>query len=1511
MTPSQGLYRSEFEHDACGVGLIADTKGRPSHHIVDSCLTMLERMDHRGACGCDPSTGDGSGIMTSLPVDFYNSLLEDQGVELSDGNELAVGMLFLPKDTLLRQHTMSMIDENIESSNLKLLAWRQVPRNSDFMGSLAEKSVPSIWQVFVEGDKGLEIRALLYALRRQIEMEFENDERFNKDRPYFCSFSNQTIVYKGMLKVDQLRGFYPDLSDPLYESNFALVHSRFSTNTFPSWERAQPFRNLCHNGEINTLRGNVNRMHSREDLQFPSRTETGERRSVLTEGGSDSMILDNAIELLVHSGRSLPHAMMMVIPEAWEKDRQMDPARKAFYEYHACLMEPWDGPACLPFSDGRFVGAVLDRNGLRPCRYMLTADGLAVLSSEAGVYDIDESQIIEKGRVSPGRMFLVDLEEQRIISDEELKRSLSESKPYKEWLDHLISLDQLGHADELKTNPEQCRCLRRNFGYSLEDLEHIITPMAEKGKEALGSMGNDTPLAVLSDHCRPLFDYFKQLFAQVTNPPLDAIREDLVTAMVTYVGSDSHLTSDGSHHCRRLRLDRPVISNQDLARIGNLNEGPTRSIIISLLYDGGSGLKGLEGALKSIFKQVDEALFEGISILILSDRGVNNNFQAVPSLLASSAVHHYLIRSGMRASCGIVVESGEPREVHHFCCLIGYGASAVNPYLALDGLRDLDIETPFEKRIGNYLDAANKGITKVMSKMGISTLQSYRGAQIFEAIGLSDELVSRYFTGTTNRLGGIGLATISDEIEMNHEVAYSSISGSSLPVGGIYSWRRSGESHHYTPSVVANLQQASQTGNFETYQAYSKMVNDSSRSAKTLRGLLDFKSTNASIDLDEVEPWTEIVKRFKTGAMSYGSISSEAHRTLAIAMNEIEGKSNTGEGGEEEDRYSRDSSARSRIKQVASGRFGVTISYLASADEIQIKMAQGAKPGEGGHLPGEKVFPWIAKTRNSTPFVGLISPPPHHDIYSIEDLAQLIFDLKSCNPSARISVKLVSEAGVGTIAAGVAKGLADVVLISGYDGGTGASPKTSIMHSGLPWELGLAETNQTLLLNGLRKRIKIECDGQLKTGRDVAIAALLGADEYGFATAPLVSMGCVMMRKCHLNTCPVGIATQDENLRKNFKGKPEHVINFFHFVAEELRRIMAELGFRTLDEMVGRVEMLEQVKDIAHRKAGTLNLSSLLFKAKPSLGVRSFDVDLELDPIAGSKDQLLIEKFGKVESVEIDIGNEDRSLGTGLSAHVESLRSAERLSRKKRETEESRRPSSGQIRLFDNSEFRIFARGSAGQSAAAFLAKGLRLEIEGEANDYLGKGMSGGVVVVKPKRSAAFVAANNTIIGNVAFYGATSGSAFISGRAGERFCVRNSGVKVVVEGIGDHGCEYMTGGRVVILGSTGKNFGAGMSGGYAFVFDKDGSFQSKCNLEMIRLDRSHVFHEELHRFLELHVQETASEKAKEILSDWEISKSHFVRVVPIEYEKALLRKDSEMQVVKSTMRESKKLLGYA
>ena len=1486
----QGLYQPGAEHDACGVGFLANLAGECSHALVRQALDILVNLDHRGGCGCEPNTGDGAGILLQLPDRFLRRVCASLSFQLPPPGQYGVGMVFTSPEAPEREAAQAAMETILREEGLSVLGWRGIPTQNASLGATARDAEPFMRQLFVgrpaECADQLAFERRLYLARKRSVQEIR---RSGLDCCwYVASLSSRTVIYKGMLTTSQLENYYPDLSEPDLESALALVHSRFSTNTFPLWERSHPYRFLAHNGEINTLRGNINWMHARQAL-FSSAlfgADFAKLSPIINSNGSDSAMFDNCLELLVMAGRSLPHAIMMMVPEPWENHESMDPGLRAFYQFHACLMEPWDGPAALTFTDGRYIGAVLDRNGLRPLRYYVTSDGLVLLASEAGVLPIEPSRVIEKGRVQPGRMFLVDLEEGRIVPDREIKEELAAQHPYSNWItEHQVALGDLPPSVG-EPRREEAPLIRRQqaFGYSFEDLRLILEPMARDGMQPLGSMGTDTPLAVLSLRPQLLYDYFKQLFAQVTNPPIDPIREELITSTLTLLGAEANLLEPTPESARMIRLEHPLLCDRDLAKLASLQLPGFGVETLTLLFSAKDGADRMEQALNELFGAADAAVARGKNILILSDRGLNAEKAALPALLALSGLHHHLIRRGTRTRVALVLESGEPREVHHFAVLIGYGADAINPYLAFETLDDM-IDQGWlagidrESAAKHYLKAAVKGIVKTMAKMGISTIQSYRGAQIFEAVGLHDSVIERHFTWTASRIQGMTLEGIATETLARHGRAFPkrSIPPLTLEPGGAYQWRKDGEEHLFNPLSIHALQKAARSGDYLDFKVFSALINDRSTKHCTLRGLLAFKSVQP-VPIEEVEPVEEIVKRFKTGAMSYGSISLEAHEALAIAMNRIGGKSNTGEGGEDPERYSWTNedgdSKNSAIKQVASARFGVTSHYLSNAREIQIKMAQGAKPGEGGELPGLKVHPWIARTRHTTPGVGLISPPPHHDIYSIEDLAELIHDLKNANRRARISVKLVSEAGVGTVAAGVAKAHADVVLISGYDGGTGASPLSSIRHAGLPWELGLAETHQTLVLNGLRDRIAVETDGQLKTGRDVAIAALLGAEEFGFATAPLVTLGCLMMRVCHLNTCPVGVATQDPRLRGKFTGKPEYVINFMMFVARELREIMAQLGFRTVNEMVGRSDLLEPRQAIEHWKARGIDLSNILYRppGKPEEcryccktqdhGLEaSLDLSVLLDLCRPA-----IERGEKV-SAELPIRNVNRVVGTILGNEITRAHGAAGL---------------------PPDTVRLLFRGSAGQSFGAFIPKGVTLELEGDANDYLGKGLSGGKIVLYPPARAGFVAEENIITGNVAAYGATGGELYIRGVAGERFCVRNSGACAVVEGLGDHGCEYMTGGIVAVLGATGRNFAAGMSGGVAYVLDQAGDFATRCNTQMVFLEKPEAEDQALLKaMIERHLEYTGSARAEAILSDWEGHLPRFVKVMPQDYKRVL------------------------
>ena len=1495
----QGLYLPEFERDNCGAGFICNLHGKKSNKIIHDALEILVKLEHRGAVSSDGKTGDGAGILIEIPHEFFKMKVD---FDLPAAREYAVGMSFLPPSSNQKDFCKSILEEEIKKQGLEVLGWRNVPVNKGALGYAAAKVEPAIEQIFI-GKNGQdltekEFNAKLFAARKISEHAVIHSKLSEREHYYFPSFSNTTIIYKGLLMPEDIRNYYTDLSDPTLTTRLALVHQRFSTNTFPSWDLAQPFKYMCHNGEINTLRGNVNRMIARQELMESPLFGDNIKKlfPIILDGKSDSACMDMAVELLLMTDRSLPEVMMMMVPEAWERDTQMDPKKKAFYEYNACIMEPWDGPASVPFTDGNYIGALLDRNGLRPSRYTVTKDGYVIMSSETGVLPIEPKDVVKHGRLEPGKMFLVDMNEGRIVNDEEIKSKIVSDRPYQEWLDgNLLPLKNVPYTGNL-CPVEDTSLLKRQkiFGYTQEEIKKIIAPMALNGKEAIGSMGTDTPLAVLSDKTQLLYNYFKQLFAQVTNPPLDGIREEIVTDFSLAIGGDVNIFDISEKQCQKLKIQNPVISNEDLDKLKQIDHPHFKAHTVEALYEISKGLNGMEAQLENMVKEVYTAVSEGCNIIIISDRNVSKEYAPIPMLLACSNISNELSRLNKRSTFGIIIESAEPREPHHFATLFGYGASAINPYMINEIIQKEVTEQTYhditaEDAIDNFNKAIAKGVLKIMNKIGISTLHSYRASQIFEILGLSSDFTEKYFPNTPSRIEGIGLYEIEKEVFKRHSNAFpkKTIAESTyLPIGGDYRWRRNGERHMFNPTTVAKLQQAVRSNSYKTYQDYAQHINEQSKELMTLRGLFEFDNFDP-IPLDEVEPWTEIVKRFKTGAMSYGSISEEAHENLAIAMNRIGGKSNSGEGGEDLERFRKELNGdlkNSAIKQVASGRFGVSINYLTNAEEIQIKMAQGAKPGEGGQLPGEKVLPWIAKTRNSTPYVGLISPPPHHDIYSIEDLAQLIYDLKNANRAARINVKLVSKVGVGTIAAGVAKAKADVILISGYDGGTGASPLTSLKHCGLPWELGVAEAQQTLVLNGLRNRVVLECDGQLKTGRDVAIAALLGAEEFGFATAPLVASGCIMMRACHLNTCPVGIATQNPELRKNFKGTPEHVINFMYFVAQELREIMAKLGFRTVEEMVGQSQKIKTARAIDHFKAKGLDLSSILHKPeskRPLYNTETQDhgldnvLDFEIIRLAHPA----IYRKEKM-NYHFDIKNTDRSVGAILSNEISKIY--------------------GDTGLPEDT-LKLYFTGSAGQSFGAFATKGITMKVTGNTNDYLGKGLSGAKLIVKTPEEATFESEENIIVGNVSLYGAINGEAYINGIAGERFCVRNSGATAVVEGVGDHGCEYMTGGKVVVLGKTGRNFAAGMSGGIAYVLDPTDEFKNgNCNMEMInfeKIERNEA--KELKQLIKNHLKYTQSELAYRILDDWENYLPKFVKVMPTDYKKALER-IAEEQMSNST-----------
>jgi len=1483
----QGLYSPEFEHDNCGAGFICSLQGKKTNDIIHKALNILCKLEHRGAVSSDGKTGDGAGILIEIPHDFFNTKCD---FELPTLGEYAVGMVFLPQKENQRTYCIGVFESEIKKQKMKVLGWRKVPVNRDIVGNIAAQTEPFIMQVFI-GKDNLEItehefNVKLFIARKIAEHTILSSKLSQAQYFYLSSLSLNTLIYKGLLIPEDIKDYYPDLSDPSVITRLALVHQRFSTNTFPTWDLAQPFRYMCHNGEINTFKGNFSRMQTREELLdspfFGS--DIKEIIPVILPGKSDSASMDMVVELLLATGRSLPEVMMMLVPEAWEKHLSMDEDKKAFYKYNSCIMEPWDGPASIPFTDGKYIGAVLDRNGLRPSRYSVTKDGYVVMSSETGVLDVAPKNIERHGRLEPGKMFLVDMDEGRIIEDEEIKTEISKKYPYQKWLDeNLLTLKNIPYTGNVTPNEkEDFETRMRMFGYTHEDINTIIIPMSKLAKEAIGSMGTDTPLAVLSNKPQLLFNYFKQLFAQVTNPPLDGIREEIITDTSLTIGNEFNLFNITSNHSKKLSIQNPIISNEDLDKIKFIKNDHFKSFTVPALYNINSGLNGLEDALDSIVKSIESQLDKGVNIIILSDRGVSKSLAPIPILLATAHVHNALKRLKKRSKFGIIIESAEPREPHHFALLFGYGASAINPFMVNEIIINQAskgiINIKSDKAIINFNKAIATGIVKIMNKIGISTLHSYRGAQIFEALGLSEKFINRFFCNTATRIQGIGLYEIEKEINFKHKKAYSHQSNTGLPleIGGDYRWRRDGEAHAVNPLTIASLQKAVRQENPKSYKSFSKMINDQNERLMTLRGLFEFSSFDP-IPIDQVEPWTEIVKRFKTGAMSLGSISQEAHENLAIAMNKIGGKSNSGEGGEDTKRFTPDKNGNLRnsaIKQVASGRFGVSSHFLSSAQEIQIKMAQGAKPGEGGQLPGPKVNPYIASVRNSTAYVGLISPPPHHDIYSIEDLSQLIYDLKNANRFARINVKLVSEVGVGTIAAGVAKAKADVILISGFDGGTGASPLTSLKHAGLPWELGIAEAQQTLVMNNLRSRIVLECDGQMKTGRDVAIACLLGAEEFGFSTAPLIASGCIMMRACHLNTCPVGIATQDPELRKNFKGKPEHIINYMHFVAEELREIMSELGFRTIDEMVGQSQKLSMNKAISHFKAKGIDLSRILYKPNVPSGYRERNMvpqDHKLENVLDFKiinqaQPAIVKKSS--QNLKFPIKNTNRTVGAILSNEISKLYGAKGLPK---------------------NTLKINFNGTAGQSFGAFSVSGLFMKIIGTANDYFGKGLSGATLVAKVPEEATFIPHENVIIGNVSLYGATKGEAYINGIAGERFCVRNSGAKAVVEGIGDHGCEYMTGGIAVILGDFGRNFAAGMSGGIAYIYNENNFFdEKKFNLEMIELENLlEDDTKKLFNLLKNHFEYTKSPKANDILKNWSKSKNNFIKVMPTDYKRAL------------------------
>jgi glutamate synthase domain-containing protein 2/glutamate synthase domain-containing protein 1/glutamate synthase domain-containing protein 3 len=1484
---AEGLYIPSTEHDSCGVGFVADLKGIQTYQTVCDAITVLENMEHRGATGSDPNTGDGAGILIQIPDKFLRAECEFRDIELPPKGDYATGVVFLPKLPEDRHIVETMFEHEVNKEGQKFLGWRDVPTDNSEIGETAKSVEPVMKQILVARGKNTkpeDFEKILFYIRKKIWLKVSKTEIQQKNIFYVCSLSSKILIYKGQLRAIQLRTYFPDLSNPEIASAIALVHSRYSTNTFPTWSLAHPYRIIAHNGEINTLRGNVNRLNAREQ-QFKSEYFGDKLKNIypiIAPSRSDSSTFDNALELLVVNGRSLPHALMMMIPEAWSGDKNMSQKKKDFYKYHSALMEPWDGPSSVAFTDGRFIGSILDRNGLRPARYWKTNDDKIIMASEAGVLPVANSDIKEKGRLQPGKIFLIDIDEGRIIDDDEIKEKYSTKEPYGKWLkENMVELESLPKIkSEFLFSDTEIKMQQKAFGYTYEDIKMILAPMVENSVEASGSMGADTPLAVLSKKPQLLFNYFKQLFAQVTNPPIDAIREEIIMGEDVLLGAEGNLLEETPEQAKRIRLPRPVITNSELQQIKEIDAEKLKSQTLSILFDKNDGLNGIKKKLNILFKEADKAIRKGFTNIILNDRGVNEKMVPIPSLLAVSGLHHYLTKKGTRTLISIVIETAEAREMHHFAMLIGYGANAVNPYLAFETIKnELDNGnysiTDYNTAEKNYLKAIRKGLFKITSKMGISTIQSYSSAQIFEAIGLSKKLIKKYFTATPSRIGGIGIKTLTEETLRRHSEAYSSAEDV-LDSGGNYRWRSKGEFHQWNPDTIALMQQAVRENSYSLFKKYSKLINDRENNLSSIRGLLQFRKRKP-IEIWEVEPVTKIAKRFATGAMSYGSISKEAHETIAVAMNRLGGFSNTGEGGEDKARFTKEENGdwkRSRIKQVAQGRFGVSIEYLVNADQIQIKMAQGAKPGEGGQLPGHKVSEAIAKTRGTTPGVGLISPPPHHDIYSIEDLKQLIHDLKNANPDAQISVKLVSEVGVGTIAAGVAKGKADHILISGFEGGTGASPQTSIKNAGLPLELGLAETQQVLIMNNLRERVRIQADGQLKTGRDVVIAALLGADEFGFATSALVSLGCVLQRNCHLNTCSVGIATQDSELRKMFTGKPEHVINFFSFVAEEVREIMAEFGFKTFDEMIGRVDLLEMAEINDHWKLKNIDITSVLHRSdvphetlvRHALN-QDHALELALDNKLISACRNSIKKKEPVR-FSVDINNTNRSVGTMLSFYIVK---------------------EYEMKGLPEDTIQIDFIGTAGQSFAAFLANGITFRLEGDCNDYVGKGLSGGKVIILPQEDSTFVAEDNIIVGNVILYGAIKGEMYIRGKAGERFAVRNSGANAVVEGIGDHGCEYMTGGRIVVLGNVGKNFGAGMSGGIAYVWDKSGKFGSLYNSEMVELFKVESDEEisELKSLIKKHQDYTKSKVAEKISSDWEKYLPQFIKVYPTDYRRVM------------------------
>ena len=1487
-----GLYHPAYEHDSCGVGFVARLTALPDHVIVENAVQVLVNLEHRGAIGGDKSTGDGAGLLLQIPDAFFRFGCRDLRFPLPPQGQYAAGLMFLPTDPALADRCEKTFERNARAEGCPVLGWRDVPVHPDTLGELARATMPTIRQVFLSGDsfEGDAFDRKLYVIRRLAEKEVQGFTDCDSSQFYIPSLSSRTIVYKGLLTGSQLTTFFPDLRDPSFTSAFAVVHQRFSTNTLPTWQLAHPFRYLAHNGEINTLRGNINRMRAREAV-IESKlfgTDIEKIKPVIVESGSDSAIFDNALELLLMGGRTVPHAMMMMIPEAFGPKFHMSEDKRAFYEYHSAIMEPWDGPAAVVFCDGRHIGATLDRNGLRPARYTVTRDGMVVMASETGVMDFPAEQIVQKGRLQPGKTFLVDLEQKRIVPDSECKSRVSRQRPYRHWVkDNRIEMRGLFKPPEIPLkDPEVLVEKQVAFGYTEEDLKMVIAPMASQGQEPVGSMGDDSALAVLSNRPQLLFSYFKQLFAQVTNPPIDPLREELVMSLRSFIGREKNLLDETPEHCRMLRIPHPILTPEDMSRLRNAAHPDVVAKEVDILFPAAGDGKALEAALADVFELAERHIREGATLLILTDKNMDRDRAPIPSLLATSGLHHHLIRQGLRTRAGIIIETGEAREVMHFALLIGYGANAISPFLAFSTVRDMAESGLLEKSIlpgesiDHYITAIKKGLLKTLSKMGISTVKSYTGAQIFEAVGLGKALVEKYFTGTASRIEGIGLEEIASETRKRHGRAYEENTGGDrlLDAGGLYQVRVGGEKHLWSPEAIYKLQLATRAGDFKVFREYTRLINDQSREHATLRSLFRFRKGNP-VPIGEVEPVEKITPRFVTAAMSYGSISTEVHETIALAMNRLGGRSNCGEGGEDPARYiplPNGDSLRSRIKQVASGRFGVTTEYLIHADELQIKMAQGAKPGEGGQLPGHKVSAEIARVRHTTPGVTLISPPPHHDIYSIEDLAQLIYDLKCANPRANVSVKLVSEVGVGTVASGVAKAKADLVLISGHDGGTGASPLSSIKHAGLPWELGLADTQQSLVFNRLRDRIRVQTDGQLKTGRDLAIAALLGAEEYGFGTTVLVTLGCVLMRKCHLNTCPVGVATQDPVLRSRFTGRAAYIENFFRFLAQELREYMAEMGFRTVDEMVGRADMLEFQPALDHWKAHGLDFSAILHPAGNGSDEERHRVRSQEHEIGKSLDNELIVRAmpalekGQAVDIEMPIRNVHRTVGAMLSGEITRRFGARGL---------------------PEDTIRIFFEGSAGQSLGAFLSPGVSIRVVGDANDYLAKGMAGGRITIVPPPNAGFLPHRNVIAGNVVLYGATGGELYLYGTAGERFAVRNSGAKAVVEGLGDHGCEYMTGGVVVVLGHTGNNFAAGMSGGIAYVYDETELFDTRCNLDMVDVETvwDPQDQRELRGMIENHFRFTGSEQARTILENWDSRLPLFVKVMPVEYRKVLER----------------------